>query len=425
MDAEEKAHPGLSIKRVRLEDLAPDPGNARTHGPANLEAIAESLRRFGQAEPLVVQGGTRRLVGGHGRLEAMRGLGWSECDVVELELEDVEAAALGLALNRAGELAGWDEPALASLLSGLESEGALEGLGFDSADIDRLLAGLSADDADQSAEAREPEPPPRPVTRCGDCWELGRHRLVCGDATDEDAYRRLLLADHADLVWTDPPYGVAYEGKTADGLTIQNDELRGSELERLLRHTLTNALAACRPGACWYVAAPAGPNFLPFAQVLTELGVWRQTLVWAKNALVLGRSDYHYRHEAIFYGWVPGAAHTAPPSRDQDTIWGCKRPTASPDHPTMKPVELVERALLNSSKRGEVVLDPFSGSGTTILACERTNRRGRGIELDPGYCDVILRRWAEASGGVPTLDGVPFDEVREERHAEAETDTAA
>ena len=167
----------------------------------------------------------------------------------------------------------------------------------------------------------------------------------------------------------------------------------------------------------WYVAAPAGPNFLPFASVLTDLGVWRQTLVWAKNAFVLGRSDFHYKHETIFYGWTPGAAHHAPPTRDLDTIWECPRPAASPDHPTTKPTELVTRALEYSCDPGEVVLDPFCGSGTTILASEATGRRARGIELAPGYCDVISRRWQEATGKRATLGDQPFDEVRDGRRA--------
>ncbi|MCA8982022.1 MAG: site-specific DNA-methyltransferase, partial [Planctomycetes bacterium] len=201
-------------------------------------------------------------------------------------------------------------------------------------------------------------------------------------------------------------------------LTIQNDDLQGDDLEGFLRDTLTPAAAACKPGACWYVAAPAGPNFLPFAIVLTDLGIWRQTLVWVKDSLVLGRSDYHYRHEALFYGWTPGAAHQPPPTRDRDTIWECPRPMASPDHPTTKPTALVVRAIENSTKRGAIVLDAFCGAGTTILAAEQTKRRACGIELDSKYCDVIVRRWQEATGKEATLDGVPFSTVKESRGVE-------
>jgi DNA modification methylase len=405
----------LTIRRVPLDALHTDPANARKHGEENMAAIVASLRRFGQAEPLVVHAATGRVIGGNGRLAAMRKLGWTEADVVELDLEAVDATALGIALNRTGELAEWDDEALAQLLQTLRDEGALDGVGFDPSEIDELLAELE----EESAGIEDVPPgelPAEPVSRLGDLWYLGDHRLLCGDSTDQASFVLLLEGERADLVWTDPPYGVSYVGGTDDALTIENDELQGDELEQFLRAALTPAAAACKPGACWYVAAPAGPNFLPFAKVLTDLGVWRQTLLWLKDRFVLGRSDYHYRHEALFYGWTPGAAHQPPPTREQDTVWECPRPNASPDHPTTKPVALVTRALLNSSQRGALVLDPFCGSGTTILAAEETRRRARGIELDPRYCDVILRRWSEATGKEPTLDGRTFATVREERH---------
>ena len=407
----------LTIRRVALDALHFDPANARKHGEDNMAAITASLRRFGQAEPLIVHAGTGRVIGGNGRLAAMKKLGWTHADIVELDLEAVDATALGIALNRTGELAEWDDEALAKLLASLRDEGALEGVGFDEAELDELLAQFG--DEVRDVEDVEPEEPPEhPVTRLGDLWQLGDHRLLCGDSTKPEDLARLMDGERADLVWTDPPYGVSYVGGTEDALTIANDELQGEDLERFLRAALTNAAAACRPGVCWYVAAPAGPNFLPFARVLTDLVIWRQTLVWAKDALVLGRSDYHYRHEAIFYGWTPGAAHQPPPTRDQDTIWECPRPRVSEDHPTTKPTALVARAIENSSQRGAVVLDVFCGSGTTILASEQNRRRARGMELDPRYCDVIVKRWQAATGKAATLDGLPFDQVAEERRAE-------
>ena len=363
----------LTIRRVRLDALHQDPANARAHGPENMAAIEASLARFGQAEPLVVHAGTRRVIGGNGRLAAMKRLGWTEADIVELDLAAVDATALGIALNRTGELAEWDDATLAKLLASLRDEGALDGVGFDEAALDELLAQF--DDEARDIEDVELEAPPKvPVARLGDLWVLGEHRLLCGDSTDPASFERVLGGERADLVWTDPPYGVSYVGGTDDALTIQNDELQGEDLERFLGAALTPAAAACKPGASWYVAAPAGPNFLPFARVLTDLGVWRQTLVWLKDALVLGRSDFHYRHEAIFYGWTPGAAHHPPPGRDQDTIWECPRPKASPDHPTTKPTARVVRAIENSSNRGALVLDPFCGSGTTVFSRPLTRR---------------------------------------------------
>jgi len=409
--------PKLQILRVRIDALIPDPSNARLHGPQNMDAITASLRRFGQVEPLLINAATKQIVAGHGRLAAMRSLGWSECEVVELDLTAIDAAGLAIALNRTSELADWDDEALAKLLATLRDEGALDGTGYSDAELDELLAQF--DTATNDIEDVAPEDPPEvPVTRLGDLWILDDHRLLCGDSTKQDDVTRLMGDEQAELVWTDPPYGVSYVGGTDDALTIANDELQGEDLERFLHAAFTNAASVCKPGACWYAAAPAGPNFLPFAQVLTDLGVWRQTLVWLKDSLVLGRSDYHYRHEALFYGWTPGAAHQAPPTRDQDTIWECPRPKASPDHPMTKPTALVVRAIENSTKRGAIVLDIFCGSGTTILAAEQTRRLARAIELDPRYCDVIVRRWEQATGKQATLDGKTFDEVAKERRAE-------
>ena len=397
---------GLTIRRRPLDSLHQDPANARSHGEANMAAIIASLTRFGQAEPLVTQASTGRVIGGNGRIDAMRSLGWTECDVVELDVDDLQATALGIALNRTGELAEWNEDVLAQLLRELRDLESLEGVGFDDTEIDALLADL--EELDAGGETLDPGPGPLPAvptTRPGDLWELGRHRLLCGDCCHGESLQRLMGSDLADIVWSDPPFGVAYVGGTKDALTIQNDDLTGESLEAFLREALGGAATACRAGAAWYVAAPAGPNFLPFAQVLTDLGVWRQTLVWVKDSLVLGRSDFHYRHEAIFYGWVPGAAHQPPDSRSGDTVWEVPRPKASPDHPTTKPLELVSRALLTSSKPGSLVLDPFAGSGTTLIAAESTNRRARVIEIDPRYCDVIVRRWQEATGSEAVLEG--------------------
>jgi site-specific DNA-methyltransferase (adenine-specific) len=196
---------------------------------------------------------------------------------------------------------------------------------------------------------------------------------------------------------------VDYVGKTADALTIENDNLAG--LGPLLSSALGNACAASRPGATWYVAAPTGPQFLEFAKVLSELGIWRQSLVWIKNSMVLGHSDFHYRHEALFYGWKPGAVHRSPPNRTYDSVWEFDRPSRSADHPTMKPVELVVHALLMSSQRGSIVLDPFAGSGTTLVAAQGTGRIGCAVELEPKYCAVILERM-EALGVTPEVRDV-------------------
>jgi site-specific DNA-methyltransferase (adenine-specific) len=237
-------------------------------------------------------------------------------------------------------------------------------------------------------------------TRCkpNDLWILGDHKLLCGDSLEVTAMDKLLGSEKADIVWTDPPYGVDYVVKKKDALKIENDNKTFDELEDFLRAAFNNIYQATRPGACWYVAAPSGDLFLAFARPLKELAVWRHTLVWVKDTLVMGRADYHYRHESIFYGWTPGAAHHEPPDRKQDTVWEISRPKANKEHPTMKPIELIARALKNSAKRNQIVLDAFGGSGSTLIAAEQLKMRARIIELDPKYCDVILARWEKLTG---------------------------
>lgn len=395
----------LVIRRVPIESLHQDPANARAHGEANMASIVASLKRFGQAEPLVVHKPTGRVIGGNGRLAAMKRMGWTECDVVELDIDGTQATALGIALNRTSELAEWDQDALAKILVQLQEDDALDGVGFFDDEIDELLSELEGDIDLEGLEDTEPVALPEdPVSRLGDVWILGGHRLLCGDSTAKASYKAVLNGCKADMVWTDPPYGVSYVGGTDDALTIQNDDFDGDELEAFLRGALKLAAGACKAGASWYVAAPAGPNFLPFAQVLTDLGVWRQTLVWVKDSLVLGRSDFHYRHEALFYGWTQGAAHHAPAERNHDTVWEIPRPKVSREHPTMKPLELVAHAIQVSSKKRATVLDPFGGSGTTLLAAEKMGRKAALIELDPRYCDVIVQRWMEATGEVAVLE---------------------
>ncbi len=245
-------------------------------------------------------------------------------------------------------------------------------------------------------ECTVPDPPVTSTTKVGDLFKLGSHRLLCGDSTDLAVVDRLLNGEKADLVLTDPPYGVDYTGKTEDALKIENDGEPG--LEGLLRDSLALALTGSRPGAVWYVAAPAGPQFKAFATVLTELGVWRQTLTWVKDSMVLGHSDYHYKHEALFYGWTPGAAHHQPPDRTRTSVLEFDRPKASKEHPTMKPLSLWTELMGNSTSKGDLVYDPFLGSGTSILAAEQLGRRCYGLELDPRYVDVVIRRWEIFTG---------------------------
>jgi len=243
--------------------------------------------------------------------------------------------------------------------------------------------------------------PPR--SQIGDIWQCGKHRLAVGSSLDPQTVAALLTTpdgtrETVDMVWTDPPYGVAYVGKTKDALTIQNDKLDEGKLESFLDESLGLALQYCKSGAVWYVCSPPGPLMLIFANVLKAKKILRQSIIWVKNRFVMGHNDFHYRHEIIFYGWKDGAAHTIIHDRTLDTVWEISRPTRNADHPTMKPVILILDSLRYSSKPNDLVFDPFGGSGSTLIACERSKRICRTIELSPVYADVILRRFEMDTG---------------------------
>lgn len=386
----------------------------------DVSVIRQSLVVNGQYRPLVVNRGTHtgrpsEVLAGNHTLVAARDAGWPDIAVCWIDVDDDHAARIVAADNRTADLGDYDERLLAELLSDLPD---LDGTGYEPGDLDALVQSLTGGEpvAGHTDPDEAPEPPPEPVSAVGDVWLLGEHRLAVGDATEPAAWDAALDGRQADLLWTDPPYGVAYVGKTKDALRIENDTLEGDGLTAFLRAALEPAVPHTRPGACWYVAAPSGPAFLSFAVVLSELEVWRQTLAWVKDQFVMGHSDYHYRHEAVFYGWTPGAAHQAPPDRTQDTVHEVARPKASRDHPTMKPVELIEKHLSNSSAPGSLVVDPFGGSGSTLMAAHRMRRRASLIELDPRYADVICRRFQDYADTVPVRadTGEPHDFIAEE-----------
>lgn len=396
-------------------------GNARR---GRVAEIRTSLRRLGQYRPIVVNRGSLtgrplEVLAGNHTLVAAREEGWARIDGYEVDVDGRTAVKINLADNRLSDLAVNDDDALAALLSSLE--GDYDGTGYD--EDAAYDVGVGAPPG--GGEVLEDDPgslPPDPVTREGDLWVLGEHRLLCGDATTPDAYERLLASDGpVDLLWTDPPYGVDYTGKTADALKITSDDLTEAELAAFLRDSLGLAHARLRPGGSSFVCAPSGALFDVFADVLRDLGVRRHTIVWVKDRFVLGRVDYHYRHESILAGEVPDAADEEPPARDvgsepiafgwkagaghhrprtrtQDTVWEVPRPARSSEHPTMKPVELPARAIRNHTRPRDLVLDPFAGSGSVVSAAAQLARRARMLEVDPRYCDVIVNRWEALSG---------------------------
>ncbi len=415
-----------------IHALAPYVGNARRHTASQIQQIADSIREFGWTLPVLADG--KGIVAGHARVlaaqllyaagETIRLPSGQELPVGTVPVLDctgwtaTQRRAYILADNRLAELATWDPDLLTDELSSLLDLGFdIELLGFDADDLAALrpaevIANLL--DADEV-----PEPPAVPVTRSGDLWQLGEHRLLCGNALDARAMQRLLAGGVADLVITDPPYNVAYEGKTVKRMRIANDDMSDGAFGQFLLTAYRNISAGCKPGACIYVFH-ADTEGITFRRAFEAAGLkLAQCCVWVKQAFVLGRSDYHWQHEPVLYGWKPGAAHEWHGDRAQSTVWAFDRPSRSHEHPTMKPVTLLAYLIRNSSRAGEIVLDPFAGSGSTLMACEATGRSARLIELDPRFCDVIARRWTTATGLDAILAdyGRTFDQVAESRLA--------
>lgn len=412
----ESTHQTLNIGRVPLDALHLDPANARAHGERNLAAIKASLERFGQAEPIVAQKGTGRVIGGNGRLVAMRELGWTDCDVVELELDGVEAAALGIALNRTAELAEWDDGALGTLLAQLREEDALLGVGFEDEEIDALLAELQ--EGIEPAEVEDPgpeEPPEHPISRSGDLWLLGAHRLLCGDATSAEDLARLMGDAKATLLATDPPYFVDYQEEGWDG--FEGDD----EAVAFYRRFLAACLAHCRPDVPVYHWHAHRRQAL-VQRAWEEAGLLlHQQVIWAKSHGTFGRSHFQWAHEPAFYGWPKGSMppKARRPSPSCTTVWQIEQAGESSEaHPTQKPVEVFARPIQFHTLAGEVCLEPFSGSGTQIIAAESLGRACYAMELGPAYVDVALRRWEKATRSEAVLEGTDqtFTQVAAERN---------
>lgn len=392
----------MGIVDIPCAELHNDPANVRKHGEQNLAAIKASLARFGQQKPIVVnQDGV--VIAGNGTLMAARALGWQTIKAVRTNLAGSEATAFAIADNRTAELAEWDDAALQQQLAAIaiDDEELLAATGFD----EKELAKLAAANAPEVTEDDVPEPPAEPITQPGDLWLLGKHRLLCGDSTKAEDVERLMDGQRADMMLTDPPYGVAYVGKTKDALTVENDQLDETELAKLVCAAFDNAETNCRAGAYWYATVPPGPLHIVFADDWKRRGILRQIMVWAKNSMVLGHSEYHYQHEPILFGWIPGKRH-ANSDRTRTTLWQYDRPNASREHPTMKPIALWAQAVEDGSHGGESIYDPFLGSGTTLIAAEQLGRACYGMEISPAYCDVIVKRWETLTGQTATREEV-------------------
>ena len=401
-----------TITSRRVDELIPYARNSRTHSDAQVAQIAASVREFGWTNPVLVDG-ENGIIAGHGRILAARKLGMDEVPCIELAgLTDTQRRAYIIADNKTAELAGWDNELLAIEFAELADAG-----------FDNLLTGFTQDEIDAltpeqipeglTDEDAVPELQAEPVSKLGDVWVLGKHRVMCGDSTSIDAVERLMAGQLADQLLTDPPYNIAYEGGSKKREQIKNDEMASDAFRQFLRDAFVAATTVMKAGAVFYIwhADTEGYNF---RGACMDAGLQvRQTLIWNKDNSAFGRQDYHWKHEPCLYGWKDGAAHLWAADRKQTTVIACKRPSKSDLHPTMKPVELMEYQIENNTKGSDAVLDLFGGSGSTLIACEKTGRHARLMELDPKYVDVIVRRWCEFTGKQAThaATGATFAEV--------------
>lgn len=412
-----------NVERRSTAALIPYARNARTHSEAQVCQIAASIREWGWTVPILVDE-AGMVIAGHGRLAAAQKLGLTEVPViVAAGWTEAQKRAYVIADNKLALNAGWDDELLKLELTDLRDLGAdLQLVGFDDGELAKIFG------SDGKAGLTDPDDVPdvqaHAVSQSGDLWVMGEHRLLCGDATVAGHFEHLLGKVKADMCFTDPPYNVDYGNSAKDKMRgkdrrILNDAL-GSEFGQFLRAACTNIVAHTK-GACYVCMSSSELHTLQQAW-RDAGGKWSTFIIWAKNTFTLGRADYQRQYEPILYGWREGTDHFWCGDRNQSDVWHYNKPQKNDLHPTMKPVELVERAVRNSSKTEDIVLDAFGGGGSTLIACERSGRVARLIELDPKYCDVIVRRWQEYTGQAATLNGRSFEEIQ---HGRTQTQTDA
>jgi len=395
--------------------LIPYARNPRKNDHA-VDQMAGAIIEFGFRIPIIARS-TGEVVDGHLRLKAALRLGLEQVPVILADdLTPVQIKAFRILANRSATWADWDEDLLRLELEELKLDDFdLALTGFDADELLDIMAGDEPNHEGQTDEDVAPEAPVTPVSKSGDVWIMGQHRLLCGDSTDAASYVQLLQGQPVDMVFTDPPYNVNYANSAKDKMrgterAILNDNL-GDGFYDFLLAALTPTVAHCEGGI--YVAMSSSELDVLQAAFRAAGGKWSTFVIWAKNTFTMGRADYQRQYEPILYGWREGAKRHWCGARDQGDVWQIKKPHKNDLHPTMKPVELVERAIRNSSRPGDVVLDPFGGSGTTLIAAEKSGRTARLIELDPKYVDVIVRRWQGYAGAqaVRQADGVLFDDL--------------
>ena len=384
----------MNIQKIKIDKLIPATYNPRKNlkpNDAEYVKIENSIEKFGFVSPLVINK-DMTVIGGHQRLKVLKEMGIVEVECIIVDLDKTNEKALNIALNKIqGD---WDEEKLEALLQELKLEDFDTNLtGFDFDEVDEILKdvnGSKEDDFDVDSAYEEIE---EPITKPGDVWILGKHRLMCGDSAQKEDVMRLMNNQDADMLLTDPPYNVDYVGKTSEALKIKNDNMSDNQFYEFLKKVFENMYSVTKEGASIYVFH-ADTEGLNFRKAFKDAGYkLAECLIWKKDCFVMGRQDYQWQHEPILYGWKEGAAHHFINDRTQSTILEFDRPRQSSLHPTMKPIDLVARLLKNSSKENDKILDLFGGSGSTIIAAEQLNRNCYTMELDPKYCDVIVKRW--------------------------------
>lgn len=379
-------------ENVEIEKLKPYKNNARTHSDEQIEKIAKSMKEFGFINPVLVDGDLN-VIAGHGRILGAKKLGMKEVPCLFIEnLTEEQKRAYIIADNRLAEDAGWDKELLKIELEDLKNMNFdITLTGFELEDFD-----FSMDETKVIEDEFDENVPEEPTSKKGEIYKLGKHFLMCGDSTDINDVEKLMNGVKADMLLTDPPYNVDYEGGT--GLTIQNDNMDDETFREFLRVSFFNANSVMKEGAVFYIWHADSERY-NFRGACHDIG-WkvRQCLIWCKNTLVMGRQDYHWKHEPCLYGWKEGASHLWASDRKQTTVLEFDRPSVSKEHPTMKPVGLFDYLIKNNTKKDDIVLDLFAGSGTSIIACEQNGRIAYSMELDPKYVDVIISRWEKLTG---------------------------
>lgn len=400
-----------NIEYIDIDSLIPYINNTKTHDSKQITKLASSIQEFGYINPIIINN-DYSILAGHARLLAAQKLQLKQVPVIKVShLSKAQQKAYRIADNRIAEDAQWDDELLAIELDDLKAELDLSITGFEDDELERILASITSDKTFLTDEDDCPELPETPISQLGDIWMLGDHKLICGDSTIKECLEELLENEQVNLLITDPPYNVDYS--KSDKGKILNDSMSSSEFKKFLFSAFSAANNFLKKGSSFYIWH-SDIEAINFRQSILE-NDWKisSTLIWVKNHFVLSRCDYQPKHEpclfgitsayeddheSCIYGWKKGLSHRWYSDRKQSTILEFDKPVINTDHPTMKPVGLFQKQITNSTKSNEIVLDIFGGSGTTLIACEKTNRRARLVELDPKYCDVIIKRWQEFTG---------------------------